>query len=93
MGDAMREARSDRMAEEPLAPLAGAMATYRERLPELLPEHEGRFVLIRDSAIVGVFPDRSAALREGYRRFGIVSFLVRQIAASEPVVYLPYVVP
>jgi hypothetical protein len=32
-------------------------------------------------------------LKEGYRRFGIVPFLVRQIAASEPVVYLPNVVP
>ena len=40
-----------------------------------------------------VFRDRSEALREGYRRFGVVPFLVRQIAASEPVVYLPNVAP
>ena len=39
------------------------------------------------------FFDRSAALREGYRRFGIVPLLVRQIVASDPVVYLPNVVP
>jgi hypothetical protein len=89
----MPEARSDRGADEALAPLAEAMATYRERLPDLLREHEGGFVLIKDSAIAGVFPDRSAALREGYHRFGIVAFLVRQIDAAEPVVYLPNVVP
>jgi hypothetical protein len=43
--------------------------------------------------ILGTFPDRSAALREGYRRLGIVPFLVRQIADPEPVVDLANVVP
>jgi hypothetical protein len=80
-------------AEDALAELAEERATYRDRLPELVREHEGRFVLIKGQNLVGVFSDRSAALQEGYRRFGIVPFLVRQVAASEPVVYLPNVVP
>ena len=76
-----------------IAALADEIATYRGHLPELLREYEGRFVLIKGTEIAGIFPDRSTALREGYRRFGIVPLLVRQIAASDPAVYLPNVVP
>jgi Arc/MetJ-type ribon-helix-helix transcriptional regulator len=71
--------------------LAEEMTTYRGHLPELLGDHEGQFVLIKGTEIAGIFPDRSAALREGYRRFGVVPLLVRQIAASDPSVYLPNV--
>jgi hypothetical protein len=80
-------------ADVSVAALAEEIATYRSRLPELLREHEGQFVLIKGAEIAGIFPDRSAALREGYRRFGVVPLLVRQIAPSEPAVYLPNVVP
>ena len=76
-----------------LAALAQEMATYRDHLPELLRRQEGQYVLIKGSDVGGVFRDRSEALREGYQRFGVVPFLVRQIVASEPVVYLPNVVP
>jgi hypothetical protein len=79
--------------EVALALLADEMATYRDHLPELLPGREGQYVLIKGPEVVGVFHDRSEALREGYQRFGVVPFLVRQIAASEPAVYLPNVVP
>jgi hypothetical protein len=45
-------------------------------------------VLVKGADILGIFPDRSAAMREGYRRLGVaVPFLVRQIADPEPVVY------
>jgi hypothetical protein len=78
--------------EVSVAALAEEMATYRRCLPGLLREHEGEFVLIKGTEIAGVFPNRSAGLREGYRRFGIVPLLVRQIAASDPAEYLPNVV-
>ncbi|WP_422931851.1 hypothetical protein [Singulisphaera sp. PoT] len=76
-----------------LASLADEMAAYRVHQAELAGEHEGEFVLIKARDVIGVFGDRSAALREGYRRFGVVPFLVRQIAAKDPVVYLPNVTP
>jgi hypothetical protein len=75
-----------------VAALAEEMATYRRCLPELLREHQGEFVLIKGTEIAGIFPDLSAGLREGYRRFGIVPLLVRQIAVDDPAVYLPNVV-
>jgi hypothetical protein len=83
----------DRSPQDALAALAEEIATYCNSLPTLLREQPGQFVLIKGTEIVGTFPDRSAALRAGYRRFGIVPFLVRQIAEPEPVVYLPNVVP
>jgi len=73
--------------------LAEEMATYRDHLTSLLQGQQGRYVLIKGTEVVGVFHDRSEALREGYERFGVVPFLVRQIIACEPVVYLPNVVP
>ena len=80
-------------AGDALASLADEMAAYRVHQAELAGEHEGEFVLIKARDVIGVFGDRSAALREGYRRFGVVPFLVRQIAAKDPVVYLPNVTP
>jgi hypothetical protein len=85
-------AQPDDTADVSVAAVAQEIATYRSRLPELLRDHEGQFVLIKGTDIVGFFPDFSAALREGYRRFGVVPLLVQQIVASEPAVYLPNVV-
>jgi hypothetical protein len=73
--------------------LAEEMATYRAHLPGLLQGQQSQYVLIKGTDVVGVFNDRSEALREGHQRFGVVPFLVRQIVACEPVVYLPNVVP
>ena len=83
----------DRSKDAGLAALAREMAAYHAHLPRLLREHGGEFALINGDDIVGIFADRSSALEEGYRRFGIVSFLVREITATEPVIYLPNVVP
>jgi hypothetical protein len=76
-----------------LASLAEEMATCRAHLPRLVTEDRGRFVLVKGADIAGIFIDRSEAIQEGYRRFGIVPFLVRQITPDEPTVYLPNVVP
>lgn len=77
--------------EDPVAEIAQEIATYRSRLPELL-AHEGEFVLIKGDQVIGFYSDQSEALREGYRRFGLVPLLVKRIAAIEPVVYIPNVV-
>ena len=82
----------DRSPEAALAVLAEEIANGIH-LPQLMRDEAGRFVLIKGADILGTFPNRSAALREGYRRLGVVPFLVRRIAEPEPVVYLPNVVP
>ena len=72
--------------------IATEIATYKARLPEMAQEHEGEFVLIKGTEIVGFFPDDPTAEREGHRRFGLVPFVVKQVKAHERVVYIPNVV-
>ena len=76
-----------------LEALAADIATYRARLSEISKEHEGEYVLIREGEIIGFFPDFSSAVREGYRRFGIVPFLAKEVTATERSIYIPNVVP
>jgi hypothetical protein len=80
-----------RKASDYVDDLAVEIATYKARLPELL-AHEGEYVLIKGDEVIGFFKTSRAAVRAGYRRFGIVPLLVKQIAAVEPVIYIPNVV-
>jgi hypothetical protein len=72
--------------------IAEEIATYRAHRLEMVTEHEGEFVLIKGTEIVGFFLDESSAFREGRHRFGIVPMLVKQITATERVIYIPNVV-
>ena len=60
------------------------LATYRNRLQELK-THEGKFVLIRGDEVIDFFTSYEDAIKEGYLRFGLNSFLVKQIHALEQV--------
>ena len=60
------------------------VATYREKLPELL-QHEGKCVLIYGDAVIGIFATREDALRQGYSQFPNEPFLARWIFATKPV--------
>jgi hypothetical protein len=62
------------------------LATYQAKLSELK-QHEGKFVLIHDDDVVDLFSSYDDALKEGYKRFGLAPFLVKQIHAIEPVYY------
>ena len=63
-------------------PLAEEIACYRRHLPGW-GEREGEHVLIKGGAVTGFYPTRNAALTEGYRRFGRVPFLVKQVLTDE----------
>jgi hypothetical protein len=59
--------------------------TYMRELPRLLAEgQEGRFILIKEEEIVGIWDDFQEAIRAGHERFGVVSFLVHHIQEWEP---------
>ena len=76
-----------------LEALAADIATYRAQIADMVKEHENEYVLIREGEIIGFFADRCEAVREGYRRFGFVPFLVKEVTPTERVVYIPNVVP
>lgn len=64
-------------------PFEKELATYYQKLPELL-QHSGKYVMIKDAAIVGVFDSYRDAITAGYSKFKMDPFLVKQITpASE----------
>jgi len=65
-------------------PLEKELETYKRLLPTLL-EQEGKFALIHDSELTGVYGDYEKALNEGYEKFGTTPFLVKRINAVEQV--------
>jgi hypothetical protein len=57
-------------------------AYYLAHLPEWY-DHEGEHVLIHGKEQFGFFASRDAALEEGFRRFGRVAFLVKEVRRNE----------
>ncbi len=63
------------------------LETFKAKLPELT-EHEGKFVLIQGTNLAGVFTSYEDALKEGYEKFGLTPFLVKQVHALEQVQFI-----
>lgn len=63
------------------------LATYKKHLPDLR-EHEGKFVLIHGDEIVDYFSSYDDAIKEGYRRFKLEPFLVKQVQMIEQVQFI-----
>lgn len=70
---------------DPTVMLERELTAYERLRTELVRDHDGEFALVHGDALVGVFPSETAAIDEGYRRFGKVPLLVRRIAAVDPV--------
>lgn len=63
-------------------PLEREIAAYQHHLPEFR-DQEGKYVLIHGDAVVDFFSTYEDAIKEGYQRFGLEAFLVKQIHAIE----------
>jgi len=61
--------------------------TYKRKLPELK-EQEGKFALIHEDEVVGVFDTYEDALAVGYKQFNLTPFLVKQIQTIEQVQFV-----
>ena len=57
--------------------------TYEKNKEILIGSSEGKFALIRGDKVVGVYDAKPDAINEGYRQFGNVPFLVKQILKVE----------
>jgi hypothetical protein len=71
--------------EKPTIPLEKEIETYDNRLPELLKD-EGKFVLIVEEQIVGIFDTFEETMKAGYSRFRSQPFLARQISKTDPII-------
>jgi len=62
------------------------LATYKEKLSELIANNnEGKFALVRGDQVVDVFGTYEDAIKEGYAKFGLEPFLVKQVQTIEQV--------
>jgi hypothetical protein len=58
-------------------------ATHSERHHwEMQKDDSGKYALIREETLIGVFDNTASAIEEGHRRFGS-NFLVKQIGDSD----------
>jgi hypothetical protein len=64
-------------------PFDSELETYARHKDELLARAEGQWVLIKDDAVIGTYPDFVTACRAGYERFGRVPVLVKRIERVE----------
>lgn len=62
---------------------------FDEHLPEWLSRYPGKFVVIKNDEILGIFDSFDDALAEGARRLGLQSFLVRRIEPVQATVHIP----
>ena len=71
--------------------LAKELETYRRVLPGLLadPEKNGKYVLIHDDVVAGVFATQKEAIEIGYETFGLVPLLAKQIVEREEPLFFP----
>ena len=63
------------------------LATYLAKLPEWKGS-EGKFVLIHGTDVIDTFTSYEDAIKEGYSRFKLEPFLVKQIQTVEQVQFV-----
>ena len=68
------------------------METYNARRDELL-QHEGKFVVIHQDRVAGIWQTFEDALKAAYKEFGLNPFMVKQIHAIEPVHHYTHELP
>jgi len=73
------------------------LETYKKKLPELAGS-EGKFALVHGDEVVELFNTYEDALKEGYAKFKLDPFLVKQITVLEQIQYItrfvaPSIVP
>lgn len=68
------------------------LSVYRAKLPELSAD-EGKFILIHGDDVVDVFGTYEDAIKEGYAKFKLEPFLVKQIQTVEQVQFISRLIP
>ncbi len=63
--------------------LGTELKTYEQHRDHLLGTAEGKFVLIRNDQVIGVYDSKMDAITQGYQKFGNVPFLVKQVVKVE----------
>lgn len=71
------------------AALSEELEVFEAKKPDLLKSYPGLFVLVKGHDLLGPYPSAEAAYEDGLQRFGLRTFLVKQVLEEEPVGYVP----
>jgi len=72
--------------------LAAELAFFSEKRAEWLVHYDGKFVLIKDRALLGTYSTQAEAIQAGLEKLGNVPFLVKQVLGVEPIAISPALV-
>lgn len=64
-------------------PLTIELKTYEAKRKELIKEHNGKYILIKEKEIIGIYETQQDAIKIGIERFGNTPFLVKKIELIE----------
>ncbi len=64
------------------------LVTFKKSLPKMTAEHDGKFVLVQEDNVVDFFDTYDDAINAGYKKFGLKSFLVKQIHSVAKVQFI-----
>jgi hypothetical protein len=77
------------MATNQQARLAAELEYYVQHKAEWLAHRTGLYVVIKDTGLLGFYPNFEAAYRAGAATYGLsADFLVKQILEHEPVFFV-----
>ena len=65
------------------------LIVFENNLNEWLKTDRGKFVVIKNNDVIGIFNTYDDALVEGARRFGLTSFLLREITPTQDEISVP----
>ena len=61
------------------------LETFNREFARLVAESQGKFALVQEDKLVGVFDTFQDAVKSGYGQFKLTPFMVKQILAMEKV--------
>jgi hypothetical protein len=72
-----------------MSPLQTEREFFKANQAEWAKAYLGKFVLIKDAKLIGVFDNAENAVSEGLKRYGSESFLVRGVNEQEETLRIP----
>ncbi len=65
------------------SPLSSEFAYYRAHQEELVREHRGKVIVIKDQRVIGVYDDQVQAVQASRRAHELGTFLVQRVEPGE----------
>ena len=68
------------MAYTAASELESELRYFEAHRAELVEQARGKHALVKNDALIGIFDDKTQAIRAGYEKFGNEPFLVKEIS-------------